>query len=127
MTTTAPQATTAEQAQSGGMPAGQIRDPVSSAGGPDRCRPPGDRPGDRPAPAPDAGPGRSVAVPRGRRTVRSWPLLVLAVPAAVAVWSGWVGIGQMTGFGEMHPLPGIWVRRDKPAWRRRWKSSTSKG
>ena len=40
--------------------------------------------------------------------MRSWPLLVLAVPAAVAVWSGWVGIGQMTGFGEMHPLPGIW-------------------
>ena len=24
-------------------------------------------------------------------------------------------------------LPEIWVRRDKPAWRRRWKSSTSKG
>ena len=40
--------------------------------------------------------------------MRSWPLLILAVPAAVAVWSGWVGIGQMTGFGEMHPLPGIW-------------------
>ena len=53
--------------------------------------------------------------------------VILAAPAAVAVWSGWVGIGQMTGFGEMHPLPGIWVRRDKPAWRRRWKSSTSKG
>jgi hypothetical protein len=35
-------------------------------------------------------------------------LLVLAVPAAVAVWSGWVGIGQMTGFGLVHPLPGIW-------------------
>ncbi len=43
-----------------------------------------------------------------RRAVRSWPLLVLAAPAAVAVWSGWVGIGQMTGFGEIHPLPGIW-------------------
>ena len=28
--------------------------------------------------------------------------------AAVAVWSGWVGIGQMTGFGEIRPLPGIW-------------------
>jgi hypothetical protein len=24
------------------------------------------------------------------------------------VWSGWVGIGQMTGFGEIRPLPGIW-------------------
>jgi hypothetical protein len=40
--------------------------------------------------------------------VRSWPLLVLALPATVAVWSGWVGIGQMTGFGQVHPLPGIW-------------------
>jgi hypothetical protein len=33
---------------------------------------------------------------------------LLALPAAVAVWSGWVGIGQMTGFGQVHPLPGIW-------------------
>ena len=41
-------------------------------------------------------------------TVRPWPLLILAAPAAVAVWSGWVGIGQMTGFGEIQPLPGIW-------------------
>jgi len=40
--------------------------------------------------------------------VRSWPLLILALPAAVAVWSGWVGIGQLTGFGQVHPLPGIW-------------------
>jgi hypothetical protein len=40
--------------------------------------------------------------------VPSWPLLVLALPAAVAVWSGWVGIGRMTGFGQVHPLPGIW-------------------
>jgi hypothetical protein len=24
------------------------------------------------------------------------------------VWSGWVGIGQMTGFGQVHPLPGLW-------------------
>ena len=39
--------------------------------------------------------------------MRSWPLLVLALPATVAVWSGWVGIGQMTGFGQVYPLPGI--------------------
>ena len=43
-----------------------------------------------------------------RRVVRSWPLLLLALPAAVAVWSGWVGIGQLTGFGQVRPLPGIW-------------------
>lgn len=40
--------------------------------------------------------------------IRSWPLLVLAAPAAVAIWSGWVGLGEMTGFGVVHPLPGIW-------------------
>jgi hypothetical protein len=44
----------------------------------------------------------------GPSAVRSWPLLVLALPASVAVWSGWVGIGQMTGFGLVRPLPGIW-------------------
>jgi hypothetical protein len=42
------------------------------------------------------------------RTVRSWPLLVLAAPAAAEVWSGWVGIAQKTGFGLVSPLPGIW-------------------
>jgi hypothetical protein len=40
--------------------------------------------------------------------MRSWPLLVLAVPAAAEVWSGWVGIAQKTGFGLVSPLPGIW-------------------
>jgi hypothetical protein len=70
----------------------------------------------------DNGPGRSQATgnaqpasehrsplrPDKGHTVRSWPLLILALPAAVAVWSGWVGIGQLTGFGQVHPLPGIW-------------------
>ena len=45
---------------------------------------------------------------RPGRTVRSWPLLVLAAPAAAEVWSGWVGIAQKTGFGLVSPLPGIW-------------------
>jgi hypothetical protein len=40
--------------------------------------------------------------------MRSWPLLVLAVPAAAEVWSGWVGIAQQTGFGTVPLLPGIW-------------------
>ncbi len=40
--------------------------------------------------------------------MRPWPLLILALPAAIAVWSGWVGIGQLTGFGQVRPLPGIW-------------------
>ncbi len=54
--------------------------------------------------AADRSPG---VVPRGG-AVRSWPLLVLAAPAAAEVWSGWVGIAQKTGFGLVSPLPGIW-------------------
>ncbi|TVZ00031.1 hypothetical protein EAS64_38800 [Trebonia kvetii] len=50
-----------------------------------------------------SGPARDQA-----RTVRSWPLFLLAVPAAAEVWSGWVGIARMTGFGLVSPLPGIW-------------------
>ena len=67
-------------------------------------------PGDRPA-ARTTGPAggdRSTTVSSGTRTVRSWPLLVLAAPAAAEVWSGWVGIAQKTGFGLVSPLPGIW-------------------
>jgi hypothetical protein len=40
-------------------------------------------------------------------TVRRWPLAVIAAPAAVSIWSGWVGLGGMCGFGEVQPLPGI--------------------
>lgn len=36
-----------------------------------------------------------------------WPLLLIAAPAAVAIWSGWVGLGGMSGFGIVHLLPGI--------------------
>src|SRR5690349_7564588 len=38
---------------------------------------------------------------------RRWPLVLIAAPAAVAVWSGWVGLGSLCGFGVVHPLPGI--------------------
>jgi hypothetical protein len=64
-----------------------------------------------PAPAGTSGPAaedQSLATVRRGRTVRSWPLLVLAAPAAAEVWSGWVGIAQKTGFGLVSPLPGIW-------------------
>ena len=37
-----------------------------------------------------------------------WPLFLIAAPAAIAVWSGWVGLGTLCGFGVIHPLPGIW-------------------
>jgi len=39
---------------------------------------------------------------------RRWPILLLALPAFIAIWSGWVGLGGLTGFGVVHPLPGIW-------------------
>lgn len=54
-------------------------------------------------------PGTPPALPEPvvRRTLARWPLVLLAVPAFVAVWSGWVGLGELTGFGVVHPLPGI--------------------
>lgn len=45
-----------------------------------------------------------------RRPPPSWPLFLLAMPAFVAVWSGWVGLGQLTGFGVIHPFPGTPLR-----------------
>lgn len=58
-------------------------------------------------------PGSNITTPTptpGKRVrpVRSWPVLLLALPAFVAIWSGWVGLGGLTGFGVVHPLPGIW-------------------
>jgi hypothetical protein len=41
------------------------------------------------------------------RPARTWPIVLLAAPAMVAIWSGWVGLGALTGFGMVHPLPGI--------------------
>jgi hypothetical protein len=38
---------------------------------------------------------------------RPWPLLAIAAPAAVAIWTGWVGLGGKCGFGLVQPLPGI--------------------
>jgi hypothetical protein len=64
-----------------------------------------------PVPARTGGPaaaGWSRRWSGGTGAVRSWPLLVLAAPAAAEVWSGWVGIAQKTGFGLVSPLPGIW-------------------
>ena len=44
---------------------------------------------------------------RSRLKGYPWPLVVIAAPAAVAIWSGWVGLGEMCGFGPIRPLPGI--------------------
>jgi hypothetical protein len=51
---------------------------------------------------------QSGAVRDQAKTIRSWPLLFLAIPAAAEVWSGWVGIAQKTGFSMVPLLPGIW-------------------
>ncbi len=45
---------------------------------------------------------------RAPKSRRAWPVLLLALPAFVAIWSGWVELGRLTGFGPVSPLPGIW-------------------
>ncbi len=49
----------------------------------------------------------SAVEERPVRWPRRWPVVLLALPAGVAVWSGWVGLGEMSGFGVVKPLPGI--------------------
>jgi hypothetical protein len=63
---------------------------------------PADQPVQVSAPVTDAGdPGvRAVRVPR-------WPLLLIALGAFVSIWGGWVGLGELTGFGPIRLLPGI--------------------
>lgn len=39
---------------------------------------------------------------------RPWPLIIIGLAAAVAVWGGWVDLGRFTGFGVVQPLPGVW-------------------
>ena len=45
--------------------------------------------------------------PANAKALPRWPLFLIAAPAAVAVWSGWVGLGALCGFGPVHLLPGI--------------------
>ena len=47
------------------------------------------------------------AEPSTARRAAVWPVVLLALPAFVAVWSGWVGLGKLTGFGMVDLLPGI--------------------
>ncbi|MFY1617856.1 ABC transporter permease [Micromonospora sp. WMMD736] len=70
-----------------------------------------------PLPAPEITPPEPVEqvapvshpdTPAPARSVVVWPVVLLALPAFVAIWSGWVGLGGLTGFGIVHPLPGIW-------------------
>lgn len=61
-------------------------------------------PAEKPA---SAAPAVALAAPVPRPP-RPWPLLLIGLAAAVAVWSGWVGLGRLAGFGVIEPLPGIW-------------------
>ena len=56
----------------------------------------------------DADPADLVTAPEPVRQIRRWPIVLLALPAFVAIWGGWVGLGRMTGFGPIVLLPGIW-------------------
>lgn len=53
----------------------------------------------------DTAPAAEVAAPV-RRPV-TWPVLILCLPAFVAIWAGWVEMGRLTGFGKVTLLPGI--------------------
>lgn len=41
------------------------------------------------------------------RQAPPWPLILIGLAAAVAVWGGWVELGELTGFGMVQPLPGL--------------------
>lgn len=45
---------------------------------------------------------------RRHRRPPSGPLVIIGLAAAISVWSGWVGLGQLAGFGMIQPLPGVW-------------------
>jgi hypothetical protein len=62
----------------------------------------------KPATSASAGPRPDVRAGCPEQTSAArWPLLLLALPAVVAIWSGWVGLGGMAGFGPVTLLPGI--------------------
>ncbi|MFC7245162.1 ABC transporter permease [Catellatospora aurea] len=48
-----------------------------------------------------------AAAVRPKRRIRSWPVFIIGLGAFVGIWSGWVELGKLTGFGVVHPLPGI--------------------
>lgn len=66
-----------------------------------------------PQPTPVVDPGTNITS-RPSRAVVVWPVVLLALPAFVAVWSGWVGLGQMCGFGQVDLLPGFTRDNEQP-------------
>lgn len=96
-----------------GSPAPASGSPVDQLPGPlvveihqpgEPLAPAGGAPGELVTPASPAATSPPVSV----RHARPWPLIVIGLAAAVAVWGGWVELGRFTGFGVVQPLPGIW-------------------
>ncbi|MDX3662363.1 hypothetical protein PV646_34095 [Streptomyces sp. ID05-26A] len=68
----------------------------------------GSEPEETPTPAVEPTAERTEDAPSAPgRQPRAWPVLLLALPAFVAIWGGWVGLGELTGFGPVNLLPGI--------------------
>ncbi|WKU02854.1 ABC transporter permease [Micromonospora sp. HUAS LYJ1] len=97
------------------VPTGPATDPIEPTEpapadpGPVVDPPPGDDDAPPPVaaqPAPVADPGTNITS-RPPRPAVVWPVVLMALGAFVAVWSGWVGLGKLTGFGKVDLLPGI--------------------
>lgn len=46
----------------------------------------------------------------GEAVLSGWHIaaaLLIAIPAFLAVWSGWIGLGELTGWGKRNMLPGL--------------------
>jgi hypothetical protein len=52
-------------------------------------------------------PVEAEVFPKSSRKVATWPLQLIALPAYVAIWAGWVALGGLTGFGPINLLPGF--------------------
>jgi len=61
-------------------------------------------------PAPRQEPTAEPVPTPTRKALRVWPVWLLMAPAAVAIWGGWVGLGELAGFGPVRLLPGIYDR-----------------
>jgi hypothetical protein len=53
------------------------------------------------------GPAKEAEPGEGYESFPRWPVVALAAGAFVAIWGGWVDLGQMAGFGPVNLLPGI--------------------
>lgn len=60
-----------------------------------------------PVPADVTSPTQATAMPVRSGRLRNVPLYLIALGAFVAIWGGWVGLGELTGFGPVNLLPGI--------------------